>query len=369
MKTDKLLEQFKIGAQFVAPKSTLPVLACVLITRNNDGDMVFASTDLSAGVVINTGEKNPFGEDFCVPAKPLLELLASYQKNDIELSFDPKKQILKVVGAKSLAEIKTMQGVEFPPMKQSEIIHGHLMPIYKTELPSDRFCDAIEISSISALKDNSRPILQACHIELGGDDFCTTCADGFRLSHYGKDIDSRFSVDIPASSLASIIHILDKDGPVILNLYGSMVTVANGNMEFLFVKLEGNYPDYRQVIPKENKYFFSANRDLIFGIVKRARVMVNAARQMKIIIDDGNKVSFNTWNPDCGEFNESIESNTSPFGQLAFALSVDYLIDAISKSPATNLHFEINSDSSPIVITSSEAGETFKHTIMPMMLS
>ncbi len=359
----------------VATRSTLPVLSNILLESDN-GRLRLAATNLEIGVNCWIGAKVEEEGRITVPARLLTEFVNSLPSGQIVLELSDRTQTLNLKCARYEANIKGIDAGEFPDVPTAESIGGH----DNLHLEAGVFRTMIDQVVFAAATDESRPILTGVLAKFHQGGLTLAAADGFRLSvtsaDVGADLDEITSVIVPARALAELSRIsTDQQDPVEL-----IITPARNQILFHLTStdlvsqlIEGNFPDYNQIIPKNHTTRTTLNTSELLKAVKVAFLFArDAANIIRFNIVPANELTPGQiiitgtsaeFGDNVSEVDASIEGDT-----VEIAFNARYMIDALSVLGTPEVALETSTPSSPGVLRP-VGGEDFLCVIMPMHIT
>jgi DNA polymerase-3 subunit beta len=369
---ENLAEGLSIVGRAVSPRSTLPVLGNVLVATDG-GRLKLSATDLEVGINCWIGAKVDEEGATTVPARTFIDLVNALPPGQVDLELIVRTQTLNLRAARSEANIKGIDAQEFPIVAvPDEDLQG--IPIEPDVLRS-----AIEQVAFAAATDESRPILTGVLAQFEDETLTLAAADGFRLSvrtvTLPDAVSDPFSIIIPAQALTELrrvsgeqkekvaIHVTPERNQVIFELT-DVVLVSQ--------LIDGNFPDYHQIIPRERATHTVLDTAPFLKACKMAQIFArDAANISRIQVEPGSElepghVRVSATSAETGEDVSEIDA-TIEGKDVEIAFNVSYLIDVLSVTDAAQVALDTTTSSSPGVIR--PVGEdSFTHVIMPMHL-
>ena len=354
----------------VSPRSTLPVLANVLLATD-EGRLRLSATNLELGISCWIGAQIQEEGSITVPARLLADLISTLPNDTVHLSVNMTTCTLSVHCGASDTEIKGIDAQEFPPMPATDITDGVRIKVAD-------FKEMVQQVAFAASSDEARPVLQGVQTSISGGEIVMAATDGFRVSvrkvTLVENVQKPFSIIIPARALTEMARIAS-DGEQMVSMI-----VPNGRGQVVFrlesaelvsQLIDGNFPDYRVIIPRSFK---------CHTIVSTA-ALLKACRQAEIIARNGNNVvRMNLQpNPDRpGQVEVSAQSEETGTNEtmidanidgaaMVVAFNVRFLREALEVIKTPNLVMETNDHKSPAKVQP-VGDESFQHVIMPMHL-
>ena len=353
----------------VAARSTLPVLGNVLLATE-DSRLRLSATNLELGISCWIGAKVHSEGSTTVPAKTFIDLVGTLPKDQVDLELTERTQTLQVSCAQFKNDIKCIDSEEFPILPSAG--DGQSLDLNVRDLRS-----MIGQVVFAAATDDARPVLTGVEVKIDESEVSFAAADGFRLalcnSALSSTNDQAISAIVPARGLAELSRIIgDRDDPVTLTLpvgRGQAIFRAK-DIELVSQLVEGNFPDYQQLIPESYSTRSVLGTDEFLNACRAAQVFAREAAyaaRLKIIPGDESgpgsvEVSANA--AETGS-NESVVDATGEGDAVEIGFNVRYLTDVLQVIDTPNVALETNGDSSPGVIRP-VGRDDFVSVIMPM---
>jgi DNA polymerase-3 subunit beta len=247
---ENLAKGLGIVGRAVAVRSTLPITSNVLIATEH-GRIKLAATNLDIALSCWIGGQIEEEGAITVPARLLADFVNSLPDDKIELTLSPRSRQLKLKCARNEATIGGMDADDFPAIPPVD--DGGTL-----ELDPKALREAISQVVFSAATDDSRPVLTGIDIVVEGDKVTFAAADGFRLAvrhlKLKKKQPERQEVIVPAKALAELNRLLqDQDDTVVMtfNANKTQVLFRLKDVELVAQLIQGTFPDYSRLIPKE----------------------------------------------------------------------------------------------------------------------
>ncbi len=369
---ENLAEGLSIVGRAVSPRSTLPVLGNVLVATDG-GRLKLSATDLEVGITCWVGAKVAEEGATTVPARTFVDLVNTLPPGQVDLELILRTQTLNIRAARSEANIKGIDAQEFPivsvPDEEAEGI-----PIEPAVLRS-----AIEQVAFAAATDESRPILTGVLAQFDNEQLTLAAADGFRLSVRSVSlpdaVSDPFSIIVPAQALTELRRVSgDQEQPVTLHVTPERNQVIFELADVVLVSqlIDGNFPDYRQIIPRDRTTHTVVDTASFLKACRMAQIFArDAANITRIQADPGSELepgrlrvsaTAAETGEDVSEIDASIEGEA-----VEIAFNVKYLIDVLSVTNTAQVALDTTTPSSPGVIRP-VGKDGFTHVIMPMHL-
>jgi DNA polymerase-3 subunit beta len=349
----------------VTSRTTLPILSNVLLKAEGNG-LVLTATDLdvtiSCGVEANV--KKPGAAT--VPVKRFFGVVRELASPEIELEVDEKNACSIRAGA-SFYKIHGLAAEEFPPIQQFK-------ENKKITLPQKKLKGMLKKTSFAISMDESRYVLNGIFISLKEHKMTMVATDGRRLALVDEEVDipesSQGEFIVPTKAVNEISRLLLDEGELEMKVTENQIafnlTSEKGFSVLLISKLvEGNYPNYRQVIPSETKERVPLPREEFLAALRRAQIMTSdKANSVKVSLTRNN-MAITANSPDVGEGRESMAVNYKG-PDMAIAFNPGYLIEPLAALTEDEVYLELIDELSPGVL---KINGPFLYVVMPMRLS
>lgn len=366
---DNLARGLSTVSRAVATRSTLPVLSNIYI-GTDAGRLKLAATDLEIGITCWIGARIEEEGATTVPVRIFGDLVNQSPPERIELVLNVRGQELEYRCAQVEASIKGIDASEFPIIPTAEgdgAIH----------VPANLLKSMIEQVAFAAATSESRPILTGVLVDFQEDQLTLAAADGFRLSvrtaRLDAPVEQKTRVIVPARALKELARIIgDQEEPV-------SITVTPNRNQILFhlesvdlvsQLIEGNFPDYKQIIPKNTQTRAVVDTEAFAKAVRRAYIFArDAANIVRILIGEGEELqpSQMTISAEAADVGDNVEALPAqvegPAIEIAF--NAKYLMDVLGVMDTAQTSIETISPSSPGVFRP-VGSEGFTHVVMPM---
>jgi DNA polymerase-3 subunit beta len=375
MKVSVLQENLAHGlgtvARAVSPRSTLPVLANVLVATD-EGRLRLSATNLELGITCWIGAKIEEEGSTTVPARTFSDLVSTLPNDRAEMTLNVRTQTLNVRCAASNTDIKCIDAQEFPPMPVPDLANG--IPINVADLK-----EMIQQVVFAASTDEARPVLTGVQLVIQGNKLTLSAADGFRLSIRRAELSSPvarpITAIIPARALSELARIAgdgDQTLTMVLPPGRGQVIFRMKDVELVSQLIEGAFPDLEQVIPRAYRTRAILSTTHFLKACKQAEIFAREGSHIaRIAIQPGGelqpgKVEISGQSEETG-FNQTQVDASIEGNPLVIAFNVRFLREVLDVIKTPNVALETTADTSPGVLR--PVGEdNFQHVIMPMHL-
>jgi DNA polymerase III subunit beta len=354
----------------VGSKATMPILSNVLIEAEKD-QISLTTTNLDLGIRCRIKAEVKETGAVTLPVKRLAGIVRELPNVDVTFDASPNHQV-KLTSGGSTFRIMGIGKEEFPPLP--EFGEEKAYSLEQAELVS-----MLKSVSYAQSSDETRYILNGVYFNFKDEKLSLVATDGRRLALISKEMEvpaaSAGAIILPAKTVGELVRLLDKGEKVKINFNDRRAAFqiatdkdTSGLVDhvYLYSKVvEGNYPNYHQVIPKETHQRIKLERELFLQCVHRAALVCSEkANSVKIKLSS-NLLELTAQSPDFGEAHESMAIGYSgPDLQVAF--NPAFIMDPLKALAKDEVFFELKDEVSPGVF---KTLESFVCVIMPVRLS
>jgi DNA polymerase-3 subunit beta len=368
---ENLAHGLNIVSRAVSPRSTLPVLANVLVATD-EGRLRLSATNLELGITCWIGAKIQEEGSTTVPARTFTELVSTLTDKQVDMSLTVRTQTLNMRCGSSNTDLKCIDSQEFPPMPVPDLADG--IPINVAD-----FKEMIQQVAFAASTDEARPVLTGVLVTVSGEKITLAAADGFRLSVRKAALSSAVarsvSATIPSRALTELARIAgdgDQAITMVLPPGRGQVIFHMKDVELVSQLIEGSFPDYEQIIPRGYQTRSVLSTSAFLKACKQAEIFAREGSHIaRINITPGGDLKPGTimisgQSEETG-FNQTEIDASIEGPPLLIAFNVRFLRDVLDVIKTPNVALETTLDTAPGVIR--PVGEdSFLHVIMPMHL-
>jgi DNA polymerase III subunit beta len=368
---ENLAHGLSIVSRAVSPRSTLPVLANILIATD-EGRLRLSATNLELGITCWIGSKIQEEGSTTVPARTFTDLVGTLSDKQVDMSLSVRTQTLNVRSEASNTDIKCIDAQEFPPMPVADAAQG--IQINVADLR-----EMIQQVVFAASTDEARPILTGVLVKVNGNKIILAAADGFRLSVREAELSSPAArpviAVIPARALSELARI-SSDGDQVVTMImppgRGQVIFRLRDAELVSQLIEGTFPDYEQIIPRRCDTRAVLSTSTFLKACKQAEIFAREGSHIaRINIAPGGElkpgtVEISGQSEETG-YNQNVVDASIEGHALLIAFNVRFLREVLDVIKSPNVALETTVDTSPGVIRP-VGDDNFLHVIMPMHL-
>ena len=356
-----LSEALLIVSKGTSSRTTNPILEGIKLTAEEDY-LTLSATDLELAIEKTIRAEVKLEGETVVPGKLFNEYIKKLSEEQIELNLNDK-QVLSIKYTDSVGKIQCLNPNEFPQIKKLD--YSDYFEITKANLKQ-----LITKSIFSVAAEDTRPILKGCKFEVDGNTIKAIALDGYRLAVVKKEIvntTGKFNVIVPARSLNEISKLLDDSNDIVkVFIQKNHLMIDLEETRITTRLLDGDYLNYRQIIPSNFNTNIILNKDQLEDALERASLLSRIDRNNLVKFDITDKVMILSSKSELGDIKENITISLNG-NDLTIAFNARYFTEALRVTNDEFLRMSFVSPVAPCVITPNE-GDEFLYLILPVRI-
>lgn len=358
-----LAAALSIANRAVSPNNTLPVLNNVLL-RAEGKHLFLSATNLE--IAINVAfEANIENEgSLTLPAKSLSSYIGLLNNENVQLTV-LNGTTLEISSTGSKTEMKGISSEEFPLLPKLDKSDSFVIPTKELQ-------KAIEQVAFAASTNISRPVLTGIYWQIAGKTMKLVATDSYRLAERTLELEKDLSLDlsfiVPSKTAQELARILGSTNEKELTVQvgkGQILFKLNG-IELISRLIEGNYPPYEKILPKESKTSAELNRhDFILGLKKVSVIVQDSNNNVRTKLDgDSLRIASDETQVGKGTVDLQVKGDGPP---MEAALNVQYLLEVLSHMDGEKVFFGLNDALSPVKVVPVQTSG-YLYIIMPLKI-
>ncbi|OKH22282.1 DNA polymerase III subunit beta [Chroogloeocystis siderophila] len=357
----------------VPSRPTHPILANVLLTADaQQGQVSLTAFDLSLGIRTSFAAQVETGGEIALPAKLLNDIISRMPQGELTIDDEGDTPLSATITSTSgKYQVRGMGVEEFPelPVVEGETIY----------LPAEALTEGLRGSLFATSADETKQILSGLHLTLEQDTLEFASTDGHRLAvvqtiNENASVEAettRLEVTVPAKALRELERMLGmRDQSESLALYcdRGQIVFEWENQRLTSRTLEGQYPAYRQLIPRQFEIQVTLERKYLLSAIERIAVLADQKNNIvKFTLDSSRQeLALSVDAQDIGSGRESMAAQISG-DSIDIAFNIKYLVDGLKALPSSEIQMQINTPTSPVILTPL-SGVKMTYLIMPVQI-
>lgn len=354
----------------VEKRSSMPILANVLLeakTLKKQPLLELSATDLEVGIRGTHAIEIHEAGAITTPAKKLYEIVRELPDEPVHIEAT-ENQYLNIRCARAKFVLAGSSSEEYPSLPE-------FSPGKTTHLQAAILSTMIERTMYATSLDETRYNLNGVYLELAedGEHLRMVATDGHRLATAQRAVGTGLEglgegVIVPRKALSELKRLVDEDDAdeVELAFEGNNGLARKGGVTLMMRLIDGEFPNYRQVLPKEISHTLTVGADSLIHVIRRVALLsTERGRTVKFEFTAG-QLAVSSNNPDLGQAEEELDVDYAGEA-LTVAFNARYVLEALSAFHAKEIQLGLQNSASPMQIRPTNDEETFA-IIMPMRL-
>ncbi len=362
--SQELLAQLQTAARVASTRSAVQALSGVQLVAEG-GRVELRATDMEVGLRVPLQATIVRDGVVVLPARLMLDVARQLPAGDVSLELRPAEQDVEVVSGPARFHLRTLRAEDFPNLPEpggDQVV----------DVPAQAFVATIAMVARSASRDETRPILTGILVSAEGAELKMVATDSYRLSvketRLDPPIEGGFEANVPARALQELERLVAQgaDDSIRIGVRANQVVFEVGGMVLSSRLIEGQFPNYRQLLPETYEHELRLSGEEITGVVRRISLMAQKNAPLRMSFREG-ELTVSAQTPDVGEASEPLPA---PFAGEPFEIGFnpDFLRDGLESVGGEDLLLKLISPLRPGLIESAD-DSGFLYLIMPIRLN
>jgi len=357
---EKLLEGLQTVQNVVSTRTTLPILSNVLLEAA-DGQLSLTTTDLDVGMrgAIEATVEKPGAAT--LPARRLFTIIRELPSAEISLEVD-SKSVATIRCGPSYFKILGLPQEEFPPLPKFE--GAKTFTLRQKDLK-----DGLRKTAYAISTDETRYVLNGILFSFKDNKLTLVATDGRRLALVDVELEFPRSHEVdlilPTKAVTELSRLVSDEGDIKMSVSDNQVAFEVDGTLLVSKLIEGNYPNYRQVIPPEAKERITLERESFLNTVHRVSLLSSEKSNSVKLVFSKNNIDIIANTPEVGEARESLPVSYKG-REFSVAFNPEFLMAPLRALPNDEVFLDLIDEMSPGVI---KVQSPFLYVLMPMRIS
>ncbi len=365
IKKEEILKGLQRIQGVVDKKNTMPILSNMLLTAE-ESSIEIVATDLEIGLRGRYAADVEKPGSVTVSAKKMFEIVRELPAEDIQIRVEDSNWI-KIISGQSQFKLVGLPKDEYPALP--DVAEEGMFAI-----DGDMLREMIKKTLYSVGENDARYVLNGLFVHMsqnkGGLTIRMVGTDGHRLSMIDRVIEAKHkeeSLIIPKKAMMELRRLLEEDAPkteLRLGFSKNHALFKRDGLVMVSKLIDGNYPNYLQVVPTKSSKKVTVSKDLMTHAVKRVSILSKEKTNAVKMQLEKDRLILSTNNPEVGEANEELAVDYRG-DEIAIGFNSRYLMDVLTAMDKEKITLELNDPLSPCLITE-EGDDQYRCVVMPM---
>ncbi len=359
---DALFAQLQTVTRAASTRSAVQALSGVQLLASKDG-IELRATDMEIGLRVPLEGEVVREGSIVLPARLVVDVVRALPGKEVSLELRPVEQDVEILGGSASFYIRTLRLEDFPPFPE---IDGDVV-----EVPGEAFVGTVNKVARSASRDETRPVLTGILVSAAGDELRMVATDSYRLSVKETKLDAplagSFEANVPARALQELTRIVQHESAETLSVSvrANQVVFAAGGVVLSSRLIDGQFPNYRQLLPDTYEHELRLAGGEITDVVRRISLLAQKNAPLRLAFTEG-ELTVSARTPDVGEARETIPV---PFAgePLEIGFNPEFLRDGLEAVDG-DVIIKLISPLRPGLLEAGD-GSGFQYLLMPIRLN
>jgi DNA polymerase III subunit beta len=361
---DELLAQLQTVSRVASTRGAIQALSGVQILATPSG-VELRATDMEVGLRVPLPAQVEREGAIVLPARLLVDVVRSLSGPTVTLELRAAEQDVELVAGNATFHIRTLRGEDFPPFPEPDAEGA-------VRVPAQAFVETVLKVANSASRDETRPVLTGILVSASERELRMVATDSYRLSvketQLEQPLQQSFEANVPARALQELARLVQQiDGAELtVAVRANQIVFAVGGVVLSSRLIEGQFPNYRQLLPETYEHELRLAGGEIKDVVRRISLLAQKNAPLRLSFQPG-ELTVSAQTPDIGEARESLPV---PFQGEPFEIGFnpEFLRDGLEALESSDVVLKLISPLRPGMIESGDESG-FQYLLMPIRLN
>jgi DNA polymerase-3 subunit beta len=357
---DELAAKLATVARGVSTRTAVLVLGGIQL-RAEGGQLHLAATDMEVSLRATVDAQVSDEGTVVVPGRLLLDIARSLPDSDVTIEHKPEEAVVVVTSGTANYRLHTYSAEDFPRLPEIDSATLHA-------IERDSLVETVDRVSRSASRDESRPVLTGILVRFEPGKIVMAATDSYRLAVKETPVDGslpELEAIIPARALNELSRIASGADEVQLGMQENHVVFGADGTWLTTRRIDGQFPNYRQLLPEQFEHELTLPRDELLEVVRRVSLMAQRNSPLRLRFADG-ELTVSAITQDIGEARESLPA---PYNgdAMEIGFNAEFLRDGLESVESDSIRFKLISPLRPAVLEGE--ADDYVYLIMPIRLA
>jgi len=355
---DELVRGLGIVGRAVSTRTSVQILSGILLEASGN-ELRLAATDMELSLRATVAAQVQGDGAVVLPGRTLVDIARLLPGDDVTIEHRPSESVVHVTSGSASYTLHTYNPEDFPRLPDVEAVQTFTVE-------REALLETINRVARAASRDESRPVLTGVLVQFAGGKLVMAATDSYRLAVKETDLSSGapdLEAIVPGRALTELARIAEGD-EVSIGVHENQVLFATGGAWLTTRRIDGQFPNYRQLLPESFEYELTLPRLELLDVVRRAAVMIQRATPLQLRFAEG-ELTVIARTHDVGESKESMPVGFSG-DTLEIGFNADFLRDGIDSVEGDDVRVKLISPLRPAVLQGD--GDDFTYLVMPIRL-
>src|SRR5690348_1840920 len=356
---DDLVQGLSIVGRAVSTRTAIQILSGILIEARGE-DLRLAATDMELSLRASVPARVEGDGSIVLPGRTLVDIARLLPGDDVTIEHSAAESVVHIASGSASYTLHTYNAEDFPRLPE-------LTDTQTFEIDREALLETIGRVARAASRDEARPVLTGVLVQFAGEKLVMAATDSYRLAVKETTLDGavpELEAIVPSRALTELARIATGGEAVEVGVHENQVLFAVDGAWLTTRRIDGQFPNYRQLLPEQFEHEMTMPRTEVLEVVRRASVMIQRATPLQLRFADGELTVIARTH----EVGESQESMPAPFSgeTIEIGFNADFLRDGLESVDGDDIRFKLISPLRPAVLQGD--GDEFTYLVMPIRL-
>jgi DNA polymerase III subunit beta len=360
---DELADKLQLAGRGVSTRTNVQILAGIML-RAAGGQLRLSATDMEISLRVALDAQVEDEGAVVVPGRLLVDIVRLLPAGEVTIAHRAEEGVAELTCGSASYKLHTYAAEDFPRLPEID-------PETAFTVEKEAFVETIARVSRSASRDESRPVLTGILVRFDGDKLVMAATDSYRLSVKETTLEKgpgqELEAIVPARALSELSRIgqSGEPGTISVGVQENQIVFGVDDVWLTARRIDGQFPNYRQLIPETFEAEVPLPREELLEIVRRASLMAQRKSPLRLRFEDG-ELTVSAQTQDVGEAHESLPISYSG-DVLEIGFNAEFLRDGLESVSDDTARFKLISPLRPGLILGES--DDFLYLIMPIRLA
>ena len=356
---DELVSALGVVSRAVSTRTSVQILSGILIEAQGS-ELRLAATDMELSLRATATAQIEGDGAIVLPGKTFADIARLLPAGEVLIEHKPAESVVHVTAGSASYTLHTYNPEDFPRLQDLEGVHTFTVD-------RESLLETIHRVARAASRDESRPVLTGILVSFTGGKLVMAATDSYRLAVKETELEGvvpELEAIVPSRALQELARIANSGDTVDVGVHENQVVFATDGVWLTTRRIDGQFPNYRQLLPEQFEHELTLPRVELLEVVRRASVMIQRATPLQLRFAEG-ELTVIARTHDVGESQESMPvAFTGETLEIGF--NADFLRDGLESMDGDDVRLKLISPLRPAVIQGE--GDDFTYLVMPIRL-
>jgi len=356
---DELVSALGVVARAVSTRTSVQILSGILLEAQG-GELRLAATDMELSLRATASAQLDGGGAVVLPGKTFADIARLLPGDEVAIEHKPSESVVHITSGTASYTLHTYNPEDFPRLQELDTV-----PTFSVDRES--LLETIHRVARASSRDESRPVLTGILVSFTGGKLVMAATDSYRLAVKETELAGsapELEAIVPSRALQELARIAGSGDTVEVGVHENQVVFAVDGVWLTTRRIDGQFPNYRQLLPEQFEHELTLPRAELLEVVRRAAVMIQRATPLQLRFAEG-ELTVIARTHDVGESQESMPVGFSG-DTLEIGFNADFLRDGLESMDGDDVRLKLISPLRPAVIQGE--GDDFTYLVMPIRL-